>query len=151
MDSSGDAAVQAAARVFGKIAYLALIGFLAILLTGPIIAVFSALFSLVVAILSVLVPFALIGVLIWLPWRLCAKGRSAALEDMAKARRIMRARVIQVPLFLGKHTAGPALRAGWQGCKRASSLGLHAGCMVRRKVGAVRSSLRNRSVAPVVQ
>src|SRR5439155_27148340 len=84
---------------------------------------------------------------IWLPWRLCAKGRSAALEDVTRAGR----KVCAVPLFVGRHTAGPALRAGWQGCKRASILGLHAGCIVRRKVGAVRSSLRNSSVAPVVQ
>ena len=139
--------MHAAGRVVGKLAYLALIGFVAILLSGPIIAVISALFSLAVALLSVLVPFALIGVLIWLPWRLCVKGRAAALEDVTRAGR----KVCAVPLFLGKRSAGPVLRVGWQSCKRASSLGLHAGCIMRRKVGAVRSSLRNRSIAPAVQ
>ena len=69
-------------RTIGKIGYFALIGFLAILLAGPVIGILSALVSLFLAIFSVaitvfvvILPFAMIGFLVLAPIEAVRTGR----------------------------------------------------------------------------
>lgn len=71
-----------APHLAGKIAYLALLGFMVIILAGPVLAVTSVILSLAIAIvsmglavLSILLPFALIGFLVWLPCHVVGRGQ----------------------------------------------------------------------------
>jgi hypothetical protein len=66
----------------GKIFSFALLGFLAILLVGPVIAVLSVFLSIVLAMLSfaiaalgILLPFAVLGFLVWAPLHALFSGR----------------------------------------------------------------------------
>jgi hypothetical protein len=61
-------------RTFG---YLVLIGFLTLLFIGPIIALVTAAISLAVTVFSVFLPFALIGLLVWVPYHLFTHGGEA--------------------------------------------------------------------------
>lgn len=69
--------LQSPAAVLRKVALLALIGFGAITLSGPLLALLSILLSFGV----VLAGFALVGFLIWLPFRLLVAGQRVALDN----------------------------------------------------------------------
>jgi hypothetical protein len=69
-------------RSIGKICYFALIGFLALLLAGPVLGLLSVLFSIIVAIFSaalvafvVILPFAILGFVIVAPIKALSTGR----------------------------------------------------------------------------
>jgi hypothetical protein len=75
--------------VLRTIGFLALMGFLAILLAGPLLGIASALFallcvvlSLVFSIFTVVLAFALVGFIFWVPLRLIWPGRRHAWEDI---------------------------------------------------------------------
>jgi hypothetical protein len=61
-------------HILGKLFYFALIGFIVLLLAGPVIALLSvalsmalAILSFAIAVLAILLPFAVLGFLIWAP------------------------------------------------------------------------------------
>ena len=69
-------------RSIGKVCYFALIGFLALLLAGPVLGLLSVLFSIIVAIFSaalvafvVILPFAILGFVIVAPIKALSTGR----------------------------------------------------------------------------
>jgi hypothetical protein len=70
-------------NVLRQIVYLALIGFAAVTLLGPILAVLGALLSLGVVVLG----FAILGFLIWLPFRALVAGQRVAVENFHDLRR----------------------------------------------------------------
>jgi hypothetical protein len=65
-----------------KILAFVLLGLAIVFLSGPVIAVVAILFSVAFAIVSPLLPFALIGFLVWLPFRLLKVGKTAAWSDV---------------------------------------------------------------------
>jgi hypothetical protein len=69
-------------RVVRKFAFLAFLGFLVIVLSGPVLAIVSTIFSLGLALLSVLLPFAFLGLLFWVPFRLLSRGAHVAGQDI---------------------------------------------------------------------
>ncbi len=76
------------ARVQGflnKFGYLALLGFAAIMLTGPVIALMALAFSIVVGFFSVLLPFAVMGLILWLPIRAVTDSPSEAWREASEA------------------------------------------------------------------
>ena len=61
-------------HILGRLFYFALIGFIVLLLAGPVIAILSvalsmalAILSFAIAVLGILLPFAVLGFLIWAP------------------------------------------------------------------------------------
>jgi hypothetical protein len=63
---------------FRKLAFLIIIGFAVVFLSGPIAAVLSVVLSFA----AVLFVFGAIGFLVWLPFRMLLVGRQAAVENV---------------------------------------------------------------------
>ncbi len=107
------------ADVVRKIAFLALIGFGVIVLSGPIIAVLSVVLSFAL----VLAGFAVIGLLVWVPFRMLTAGRRATVENLRElGRGVGRtalqagggvARVLAIPWRLGEQVFGGVVRLTW--------------------------------------
>src|SRR5437899_777003 len=66
---------QTAADVVRKVLFLAFFGFLALILAGPVLAVVSVFVSLILSAVAIVLPFALIGLLVWLPFQALVLGR----------------------------------------------------------------------------
>lgn len=108
-----------AGLVFRKVFLLAAIGFAAILLSGPILAVVSVLLS----VGGVIAAFALVGFLIWLPFRMLMVGPERALVNardmgagvMHDVGRVARrgASIVSWPLWLTRSALIALLAAGW--------------------------------------
>ncbi len=69
-------------RTIGKVCYFALIGFVALLLAGPVFGLLSVLFSIIVAIFTaalvaflVILPFAILGFVVVAPIKALSTGR----------------------------------------------------------------------------
>ncbi|HEV3082781.1 MAG TPA: hypothetical protein VGY66_23555 [Gemmataceae bacterium] len=90
MDNSGNML-----RVLRKIAFFALVGFAVIFLTGPVVAMLSFIISAGLFVLFFLLPFALLGLMVWLPIRLIfGKGRNARRDLWRTGRFVGRAAVV---------------------------------------------------------
>jgi len=99
-----------------KIGFLALIGFLVLVLGGPVLGLVAALFSLGLAIASVVLPFALIGFIAWFVYQLLfGHGTETWHQVRGSAQH-----------FYQDVAAGP-LDACKQGCKNAINLGQATG------------------------
>jgi hypothetical protein len=66
---------------FRHLAFFALLGFAAVFLTGPIVAVISLVFSLAITVFVLLVPLVVVGLLIWIPVQVFARGKQVAFKD----------------------------------------------------------------------
>lgn len=66
------------ANVFRKLIFLAALGFAVVLVSGPVLAILSVFLSLALVILS----FAFVGFLVWLPFHFLFAGKEAALENL---------------------------------------------------------------------
>jgi hypothetical protein len=64
-----------AGNVLRKVLFLTLFGFLALILAGPVIAVFSVVLSLILSLLAVMLPFFLFGLILWLPFQAFVLGQ----------------------------------------------------------------------------
>src|SRR5438105_7257541 len=53
-------------HVMIKLSYFALLGFLAILLVGPVLGVIAAIISVAFSVIAAVLPFALLGLLLWI-------------------------------------------------------------------------------------
>lgn len=58
--------------------FLAAVGFLAVILVGPVIAVISVAVSLALSALAVLLPFALVGLVLWVPYQILSRNPATA-------------------------------------------------------------------------
>jgi hypothetical protein len=90
--------LHSAADVIRKVGLLALVGFSVILLSGPIVAILSVVLSLGVIVLG----FALVGFLVWLPFRILTVGSQVAFQNLHDA---------------GKAVGGVAMGVGRVGAK----------------------------------
>jgi hypothetical protein len=101
-------------RWFRKFAFFALVGLAVIFLTGPVIAVVSVVLSFVVVAVSLLLPAAVLGFLIWVPVRSMFAGSGAAWRDVRRTGRVV-----------GQAVAVP-LRSSARLCQRTIQLGQRA-------------------------
>ncbi len=62
-------------HLLSKLAFLTFLGFAVIMLTGPVLGLLGVVVGLGVAVLSVILPFAFVGFLIWLPFYLFDQWR----------------------------------------------------------------------------
>ena len=64
-----------------KIAFLTMLGFATLVLVGPVLAIAIALvatfFSLVLTVASLVLPFLLVGLLVWVPFQMFQQGPQA--------------------------------------------------------------------------
>jgi hypothetical protein len=74
--------LQTPAEVIRKVGLLALIGFGAVVMSGPILALLSVALSFAL----VLLPFVAVGLLVWLPFRFLWRGKEAAIQDVHEFR-----------------------------------------------------------------
>ncbi len=73
--------------LFRHILALTLLGAAVVFLAGPLIGAIATIFALVLAGVAVVLPFAFIGLLVWLPFRLLSQGHRAAWEDARRTGR----------------------------------------------------------------
>jgi hypothetical protein len=117
--------IQSTGSVFRKIALLVLIGFGVVFLSGPIVAVLSVVLSFA----AVLGVFALIGFLVWLPFRMLLVGKDATIANVhevaaAAGRDFGRfgrgvAQVLAFPVRVLTGILGAALQVTWFAGKTA--------------------------------
>lgn len=84
-----------ALRTFGA---LVLIGFLTLLLAGPLLGLLTLLVSLSVALTSMFLPFALVGLLVWVPYQLLTQGGEKTWQRTRDMARGVGATTLGVPL-----------------------------------------------------
>jgi hypothetical protein len=70
--------VSSAGRVLRIVAFLTVLGFLTVVLIGPVIALVLSVFAVVATAVAVTLPFALIGLLVWGVFAASARDRAAA-------------------------------------------------------------------------
>jgi hypothetical protein len=97
-----------------KFGFFALIGLAVIFLTGPVIAVVSVVLSFVVVAVSLLLPAAVLGFLIWVPVRSLFTGSGAAWRDVRRTTQVV-GQTIAVPV-----------RSSLRLCQRTVQLGQRA-------------------------
>ena len=90
--------LQDAGHIVRKVALMTLIGFLAVILSGPIIAV-----------LGVLLPFAVVGFLVWVPFRLLVVAKHGGWPAVRDTTRKAIRGVLAIPLWIATHV-GSALK-----------------------------------------
>lgn len=116
---------------------LALMGFALIFLSGPVLALFSVLFTIFVVVFSLLLPFLVIGLLVWLPIRFLFRGRQEAVRGFYRAGQGW-CRASVVPLQSGVHVCRRAYEAGRSAGRKGHDLGrLLGGVIVEAVCGAL--------------
>jgi hypothetical protein len=87
--------MQGAANVFRKLTLITLVGFLVVVLSGPALTL-----------LGVLLPFALVGLLVWIPFRALMLARQGGWSAVRAGARTALRRVFTVPLWILSRVAG---------------------------------------------
>ena len=93
--------LQSTAEIVRKVALLTVIGFLVVFLVGPVLTL-----------LGVILPFALVGLLVWLPFRLFVQRKEINWSSLPKkAGQTVRA-VLGIPVWLVRTVLAIPLRLG---------------------------------------
>jgi hypothetical protein len=85
-------------RALRLVSYLALVGVLALLLLVPVLAIVVTTLALVLAGLAIMLPFALLGALVWLPYEVFLHNRHVAWEKLTAKTRTLGRWLRDVPL-----------------------------------------------------
>lgn len=67
------AAVDSLGRVMRTLFFLAVLGFMTVILIGPVVALVSVLLSLMISLVATILPFVLVGLVIWVPYQLITR------------------------------------------------------------------------------
>jgi hypothetical protein len=97
--------LQGTTQVLRKAGLITLIGFLAVILSGPVLTV-----------LGILLPFALVGLLVWIPFRAFVAAKHGGLPEVGQQAKTALRNVAAVPVWiLGTAFAlvGFVLKTGW--------------------------------------
>jgi hypothetical protein len=109
---------------------LIVIGFMTMVLIGPVLGVLAALLWLIVTLLSIFLPFAVIGFLVWLPYRLLSGRGSAVNETKLFVKGTFQALVaapVRLLLWLPA-LARMGLQKTWSAGRRVGGILLETGC-----------------------
>src|SRR6516225_138947 len=109
---------------------LTVIGFLTLLLIGPVLAVCATLLWLILTLLSIFLPFAVIGFLVWLPYRLLS-GRGTAVTEIKLFIKGTLQALVAMParlLFWAPVLAHTGLQKMWSAGRRVGGVLLETGC-----------------------
>jgi hypothetical protein len=98
--------------VFHRIGFLAMLGFLSLLLIGPFLALVSVCLSLIVVGFALLIPFAMIGLLVWVPFHTLCRGQRIPWEKVRETTKGLVHALIVVPFTVGVHFCSGTLRFG---------------------------------------
>ena len=99
-------------RLLRKIGFFALVGFAVIFLTGPVVAVLSFIISASLFVFFFLLPFAVLGLMVWLPIRLVFGKAQAARRDLWRTGQFVGRAAIAVPARTCGHLCSRARGAG---------------------------------------
>jgi hypothetical protein len=131
---------------FGQLFSWAAVGFVAVLLIGPVVALLSALLAMVITILAVLLPFVVIGFLVWGGFQIVSHTpRSAwnnirqAGQDVAKVMLVTPFRVCKGACVGTANVAKGIVRRSWYTLGVAGRILLDALCGAA--VGALLGSI----------
>jgi hypothetical protein len=80
--------LQSAAQVARKVALITVLGFLVVVLSGPVLTM-----------LGVLLPFALVGLLVWVPYRLFLEARQGGMPAVGRTAGQAIRTVVAVPFW----------------------------------------------------
>src|SRR5438132_13980696 len=86
------------ARLLRKIVFFALLGFGVIFLSGPVIALFSFILSAALVFFFVLLPFMLLGLIVWLPLRALFGSRGHARRDLVETGKLVGKAAFVMPM-----------------------------------------------------
>jgi hypothetical protein len=99
-----------------KAVFLTLLGFVTLVLLGPVLALAIALvatfFSLVVALASVFLPFLLVGLLVWVPFQMLHRGPRAGWECVRDQTRAFYQAFLAAPCRVGLRWCAGAVHLG---------------------------------------
>jgi hypothetical protein len=129
---------ERASSVLRKFGYFAFMGLAALLLAGPLLGIVVALFSLFVAMVSLLAPFAVIGLLVWVPIRVLSGNPRKAWDEARQAGGTLWNSVLKPPMARGKRMCSWAGGAFGSTRGRAEQVG---GMLVETTCGAAVGAL----------
>ncbi len=134
-------------RALRLVSFLALVGVLALVLLVPVLAIVITTLALVLAGLAALLPFALIGALVWVPYEAIRHDRHVAWEKLFAKTRSLGRWLRDVPLrgcldccAWGARTVGVLAPKAGRGAHRLveiGSAGVAKVLPVARRVGAI--------------
>jgi len=123
----------------GKIFALAAVGFMAVLLIGPVVAIVAAIVSVVVAITASVLPFAVMGFVAWTCIQLVADRNHIARGKILRAARSLYRATLVLPTRICSWLCARGVRYGPAAWNEARHT---VGCVVRGSSPAVRFALR---------
>ncbi|HKI34962.1 MAG TPA: hypothetical protein VKA46_24110 [Gemmataceae bacterium] len=107
--------VSSAGRVLRVVSFLTVLGFLSVVLVGPVLALVFGLLALVAGLLLLALPFALVGLLVWSAYLAAARDRKAAWEALRGRTAGIGRWLVRIPLAA---------------CVRLCSWGVRVGCVL---------------------
>src|SRR5690242_7685440 len=90
--------VASAGRALRVVSFLAVLGFLTVVLVGPVLALVIGLLSLIAGLLIAVLPFALVGLLVWGVYVAASHNRRAAWQGLRARASAIGRWVVAVPL-----------------------------------------------------
>jgi hypothetical protein len=147
--------VASAGRVLRLVSFLAVLGFLTIVLIGPVLALVIAALALIVGLLAAAAPFILVGLLVWGVSVALSPERRAAWEKLRARAAALGRWVVTVPLAACARVCAWGFGVGRSLAPIAVPVARRAGEVARDGVEAgvalaERGAVRARSVAQVV-
>jgi hypothetical protein len=147
--------VASAGRVLRLVSFLAVLGFLTIVLIGPVLALVIAALALIVGLLAAAAPFILVGLLVWGVSVALSPERRAAWEKLRARAAALGRWVVTVPLAACARVCAWGFGVGRSLAPIAVPVSRRAGEVARDGVEAgvalaERGAVRARSVAQVV-
>jgi hypothetical protein len=95
-----------------RLLFYAIIGFLVIFLSGPVIGILAALFSVALAVVGLILPFVLLGLLIWLPLRWISRRPTPRWAEAGRTTGRFCRGVMHVPLHASYRAASVCRATG---------------------------------------
>src|SRR5260370_27768961 len=106
------AVLSSVGGVLGAVALLALLGFVVVVLAGPVLAIIVSLVTLILSLVASALPFALIGLLVWGTYQLVTRGPRGAWRDLGLRVAQIGYWLLAVPLIGIIRVVKGGLRAG---------------------------------------
>jgi hypothetical protein len=118
------------AFLFRRLAWLALLGFGALFLSGPVLALLSLLLALTLSLFALMLPWVLLGLVFWVPFRALSRGSRAAWQDMRENTRGLCRKAVVLPVRTGVHVYSHVAQLGKRTGDRVYGASRFAGAVI---------------------
>ncbi len=126
--------ITSAGHVLRVTAFLTVLGFLTVVLVGPVLALIIGVLALVVGVVAVALPFAVVGLLVWGVFLAASPDRRATWERLGQRVRRVGRWVVAVPLAGCVRVCAWAVGVGRSLAPKAVPVARRAGEMAREGV-----------------